>query len=217
MSIHSAAMAGDPAAVRAALAAGADVCELDDYDNSVLHLLAAYGHGRGDRWDFVAEQDTLGAVDDLELAPRLTETAALLLAAGAATLLEAENSYEKTPVAEACVHGNLTVASFLIAAGASTDAVDTDGWPLLHAGAKHGHPDVCRLLLQHGADVNALHCGLSALHSTASSVWRVRAGEVARVLIEAGVAVQLADDEGKTAANLAAATGWAEAEQKCFI
>jgi ankyrin repeat protein len=212
MSIHSAAMAGDPVAVRAALAAGADACELDDYDNSVLHLLAAYGHGRGDRWDFVAEQDTLGA----NLAPRLTETAALLLAAGAATLLEAENSYEKTAVAEACVHGNLTMASFLITAGASTDAVDTDGWPLLHAAAKHGHPDVCRLLLQHGADVNALHCGLSALHSAASSVWRVRAGEVARVLIEAGVAVQLVDDEGKTAADRAAATGWPEAEQGCF-
>ena len=121
-------------------------------------------------------------------ATQLAETAALLLAAGATAVLEAENSYEKTPLAEACVHGNLAVASVLIGASANTGATDTDGWPLLHAAAKNGHPEVCRLLLQHDADVNALHCGRTALHSAASSIWRVRASVVVRILIEAGAA-----------------------------
>ena len=222
MALHSAAMAGNPEAVSAALAAGADACELDDYENSALHLLAAYGHGQGDRWEFVAEQDTLMiTVTDAGAANavvQLTETAARLLAAGAAAVLEAENSYEKTPLAEACVHGNLTVANALLGASASMGATDTDGWPLLHAAAKHGHPEVCRLLLQHGADVNALHCGLTALHSAASSIWRVRAGVVARVLIEAGAAPCAKDAavQGQTAAEMATANGWSESERACF-
>jgi len=40
MALHIAAMAGDPEAVGAALAAGADACELDNYENSALHLTA---------------------------------------------------------------------------------------------------------------------------------------------------------------------------------
>ena len=221
MNLHSAAMAGKPEAVGAALATGADACALDDFENSALHLLAAYGHGRGDRWEFVAEQDTLAVAAEpgTATAIQLAETAAVLLAAGATAVLDSENAYERTPLADACVHGNLAVAGALIDAGASTAAVDTDGWPLLHAAAKHGHPEVCRLFLEHGADASAQYCGMTALHSAASSVWRVRGCAAARVLIEAGAAPAARDEEGEgqTAAELAAANGWSEAERGCFV
>ena len=219
--LHRAAMRGKPEPVRQALAALAaeDACAVDDYENSALHLVAAYGHGRGDRSDdFAAAEDSVPppTIPGAASAAELAETMELLLASSAAGVLEAENSYEKTALAEACVHGNVAVAQALMRGGAHTGALDTDGWPLLHSAAKNGHPEVCQLLIEDGAAVDALYCGLSALHSAACSVWRVRAIAVARLLIAAGIAAGARNEDGHTAAELAAAKGWSATARECF-
>jgi ankyrin repeat protein len=87
--------------------------------------------------------------------------------------------------------GNLEAVEFLLKKGASIDAVDSLNFtPLLHAVYK-GHLNIARLLLDWGADVNAIEnsMGLSPLHEACSQGNL----ELTKLLLEYGADTNLKD------------------------
>jgi ankyrin repeat protein len=77
------------------------------------------------------------------------------------------------------------------------DSRDKWGWTPLHEASRFGHLEVSRLLVDHGANVNATHqnhrtpLGLSA---------RIDSGHlgIVKLLLECGADIDTLNDEGKT-------------------
>ncbi|KAH0564198.1 ankyrin repeat domain-containing protein 39-like isoform X1 [Cotesia glomerata] len=93
----------------------------------------------------------------------------------------------------------------LLAKGASASEEDSAGYTALHYAARAGHYDVCKLLLEHGARVNAItRCGRATpLHRAAS-----RGNEdVVRLLCKFGADLNIQDADGYTALHRAALAG----------
>lgn len=89
---------------------------------------------------------------------------------------------------------------------ASAHAVSGDGFTVLHLAAFFGHADVARLLLTHGAAVDARGTGWmvgTALHSAASA----KRTHVVRVLLEAGADPNARQSGGWTPLHAAARNG----------
>jgi ankyrin repeat protein len=95
----------------------------------------------------------------------------------------------------------------LLARGASASAVGMNGFPPLvfaARGDKGAHPEKLALLLEHGADVNAIGGkGRTALHYAAAAGHR----EVVELLLAHNADVTLRDDAGLSARHLAVARG----------
>jgi ankyrin len=125
--ILEATRTGDPAAVLAAIAAGADVNAPEPDGTTALHW-AVYRH----------QTDVIDA----------------LLAAGADP--SARNEYGAAPMGEAAVVGDPAVLEALLEAGAEADAPGPDGQTALMVIARTANLDAARLLLDAGADVDAV-------------------------------------------------------------
>jgi len=108
-----------------------------------------------------------------------------LLAGGADPNIS--NAYGASPMSVAAEHGDFDIMAALIAAGGAVEAPNQEGQTLLMAVARTGHTDTARLLLDHGANVNARENwgGQTALMWAAS---QQQPGMVA-LLIEHGAAV----------------------------
>jgi hypothetical protein len=122
--------------------------------------------------------------------------------------LDVRGPYGTNPLHGAAYSGNLEVVRILIEYDpAYINARDEDGQtPLLWASEGRNSKDgsVVRLLLEHGADVNAQsQDGWSPLHRASS----YGALEVVRLLLEHGADVEAKKDDGKTALQLAAEKG----------
>ena len=87
--------------------------------------------------------------------------------------------------------GDVKRCQLLIEQGAIVHATDWFGWTPLHLAASEGHPDVCRLLLERGASVNAAtnRYGITPLHDAAANGH----DEVCQLLIQADANVNAAD------------------------
>ena len=116
----------DVAAVRAALARGADVTASEPDGTTPLHRAVH--------------------ADDATIV-------GMLLDAGAHA--QAANRYGVRPIVLACTNGNAAIAELLLDAGADPDTTWTEGETALMTAARTGLDDVVDLLLDHGADVNA--------------------------------------------------------------
>lgn len=99
--------------------------------------------------------------------------------------------------------GNAAVLETMLACGFDVDARDKDRVTPLHRAAMGGHPDAVRVLLAHGANLNAL----DGMFSATPLIWAVEGrsarnhsgGEhvaVARLLIAAGTAVDWQVQQG---------------------
>lgn len=79
----------------------------------------------------------------------------------------------------------------------AVNAPDNSGYTALHYAARNGNTDICRLLLQNGANIDALtKCGkASPLHKAAVG------GKLAtvKVLLQYGACIDLKDADGHTA------------------
>ena len=60
-----------------------------------------------------------------------------------------------TPLSLACVKGNAEIAERLLRAGAGANAVTRGGEPVLMTAARTGDVQTIKVLLAHGANVNA--------------------------------------------------------------
>ena len=75
------------------------------------------------------------------------------------------------------------------------DLANNDGRTTLHDATRNGHVDVCALLLDRGAEVDAVdNDGCTALHGAA----RFKNGEVMCVLMDCGADVSQKDGQGRT-------------------
>ncbi len=126
-SVATAARGADLGAVRAQLAAGADV-NLPESDGTTALLWAAYH----------SAPDMISA----------------LLKAGADP--NTANQFGVTPLLQASRYGDAATIRILLAAGATPSRAERDGETPLMAAARTGDPEPMQLLLDAGADVNAV-------------------------------------------------------------
>ena len=133
------------------------------------------------------------------------QTADLLRHNGADT--HVQGRYAMTPLHGAALYDNLKVVEKPIEYEADIHAEDVGGWtPLFWASDGYYFKDgsALRLLLEHGADVNArTKDGRIPLHHASKSGAR----EVVRLLLEHGADVKAKDNDGKTALQCVADRG----------
>jgi ankyrin repeat protein len=164
--LPSAISAGDIAAIRAAITAGADVNAVDPTSH-LTPLLYAIRFAESPRRD---EQ----------------EIVQLLLDLGADPNVECDRYGKRTPLDGACRNGLSTTASLLVARGADTRWKNEHGFTILHVAALGGIDWLVQQLLDQGFDVNlADDRGQMPLHGA------IYGGHIAlcRLLIERGADV----------------------------
>jgi len=106
-----------------------------------------------------------------------------------------------TPLSLACALGNREIINTLLEAGATIDfqRKDGEGQPVSHtpltAAARHGHLDICRLLIERGANTNPQNPDdFTPLHAAA---WNGNA-EIIKLLIAHGAKIDVHDDQDAT-------------------
>jgi CubicO group peptidase (beta-lactamase class C family) len=112
---------------------------------------------------------------------------------------------------DAAGDGNLTLVEAALQAGADVNALDTrssrNGRYALNWAAINDRTDVIRLLLQHGAAIDAANLtGFTALHHAAES----GSMGAAKALLDAGADRTLRNDAGETASDVARRKGHAD-------
>ncbi len=151
-----------------------------------------------------------GAVDELSLLERFIAACARADRPAANAILSAHPDLrsELRPEHHLMLHrpaesGNAAVLETMLACGFQTEAKDKDNVTPLHRAAMAGHVDAVRVLLNHGADVNAQ----DGMFSASPLVWAVEGRSnskhrgadhvgVARLLIAAGVPLDWTPPEG---------------------
>jgi len=152
--VADAMMRGDVAAVRALIQKKADVNAAQDDGATALHW-AVY-------------RDNVEVVD-------------ILLRAGAKS---APNREGMTPLAMAALYGSAQIVDRLLKSGGDAKALGPNGESMLMFAARNGNPDVIRLLVEAGANVNARE----PLRGTTALMWAVeqRHPEAVAALLNAG-------------------------------
>ena len=229
--VVAAARAGDAAAARALLAAGADVDARQGDGATALHWAAHRG-------DLALADMLLAAGADVNAANALDATplwlasrngdarlVARLLAAGADA--NAPLKMGETPLMSAARSGGVETVRLLLAAGADVDAAERErGQTALMWAAAQSHADVVRLLAAAGADLHARSRVWNQLENTAGNtnptgnfrmahggstalLFAARNGDVetARALLAAGADVDDTAAAGTSALVVAAHSG----------
>lgn len=99
---------------------------------------------------------------------------------------------------------NLTAVQALLDKGA---AVNRPGWTPLHYAAAAGDDEITRLLLEHGARVDAVSPPASGAYTPLMMAAREGHDRTALLLIDHGADAKLSNSEGLTAAQLAQRAG----------
>jgi ankyrin repeat protein len=193
--LHVAARRWDVPMVQRLVDCGADVSRRRA-DGATPHTVAEL---QGNR-DVAAWLLAHGAVDELSTLERFIAACARADRRSADALLAAHPGLrsELQPEHHLMLHrpaesGNAAVLETMLACGFDPEATDKDGVTPLHRAAMGGHVEAVRVLLQHGADVNAQ----DGMFSASPLVWAVEGRRnakhrdadhvgVARVLIAAG-------------------------------
>jgi ankyrin repeat protein len=194
---------GDAAGVATMLRYRPELARARDASSlSVLQFARYMGH------DALLQQliDAGPALDIFEAATIDREAAVRALLAADASLAGAYAADGFTALHLAAHFGSLGAMRALLEAGAGIEAVTRNflaNMPL-HAAAAGGRIEACRLLLRHGADPNAKqHGGFTPLMAAAFHNSR----ELAEMLIARNANIEVRNDEGKTAADIATGVG----------
>lgn len=132
------------------------------------------------------------------------------LAEGPADLVNTHASDGFTPVSLAAFFGHTELAKLLLSRGADPNRAATNAMKVnaLHAAVARENVELCRHLIAHGADVNAVQMqNITPLHAAAHR------GNMAllRLLLENGADVSAASESGDTALDFARRDGHHEA------
>jgi ankyrin repeat protein len=205
--LHFAAERNDLTAVRLLLACGARTNLADASGATPLDL--AKKLARAEAAALLAAPDP--ARDLMTAAADGNEPAARALLDKDPALVKAVNGFGETPLHVAARAGRRDVAALLIDRGADVKAVDARKRTLFHAVALCGDPgiEVAKRLIDHGAPLDARDAdGLTPLLIAARrTAGRDAAKDLARLLVEWGANVTVADSTGATALAGAAFAG----------
>ena len=202
------------AEVRAALAAGADVNEVDNPGFSPLHIALLQGLQAVVPLLLEAGADIEAKCDNswrpLHWAciPGEEETAQLLLKAGA-DIEARDGELGMTPLALAALGGNGKIVQMLLEAGADIEARDEYETSPLALAARRGKAETVQILLKAGANIEARdeneHTPL--IRAVDGPVLgrdsRERQEKTVQLLLEAGADVNVVDCEGRSLLELA--------------
>ena len=92
-------------------------------------------------------------------------TVKILLNAGME--IDARNCYGRTPIFQAVGSGHEETIRVFVEKGANVNAIDNEGWSVLHVAVFHERITVAALLLDHGAKINCDADGITPLHIAA--------------------------------------------------
>lgn len=105
----------------------------------------------------------------------------------------------------AALEGNTSRVQQLLSKGTHVDIVDAAGYTALHYAARSGRVDICKILLQSSANVNATtRAGFATpLHRAAFAGKE----QIVELLLESGADPKLQDVDGRTALHRAVEAG----------
>jgi ankyrin repeat protein len=122
-------------------------------------------------------------------------------------------SFGSTPLILAAEEGDVEMVQLLIEKGAEVGGFDCKGWTALHYAVDNKNIEICKLLLQHNADPNAMAtdklifqrtgCYASPLHLAVS----MGSSDIARILLKHGADITLKDSDGETPLHKSIAKG----------
>ncbi len=206
--MHWLAPGGAPESGRLLADAGAGVAATDHDGQTPLHLAALDANvplmefllARGAPREAQARFQTT----PLHFAVRSGQPGAVACLLLAEADPDAADEFGLRPLHDAARTGRVEIAELLLDAGALPSAPDCDGTTPLHVAARHGREVVAHALLDAGADVNALNeQGSRPLHE---AVFGART-PVVTLLLANGADTRARDARGKSAAEIASASG----------
>ena len=122
--------------------------------------------------------------------------------------VNAEAKYGSIALHSAAAEGNTDMVALLIARGADVMATNALGDTPLHSAVEHEYIDIAKILLSENVDINAKDhkTGATPLHYTAFNGDK----QLMELLIAHGAALDIEDDEGRTALEVAEEKGHAQ-------
>jgi len=220
--LHVTSQHGNAEAARLLLERGARVDAVDNTHSTPLHVASQHGNVEAARL-LLERGARIDAVDNNHSTPlhvasqhRKVKTSRLLLEHGAN--IHVQNKEDQTPQhlllamwSYNSPDDDVDTIRFFLERGADVDAVDEYHLTLLHVASYHGSVKVARLLLQHGANINARNGeGQTLLHRALVGINDGMWGDsfdAIQLLLENGADIDALDDDHLTPLHLASEYG----------